>query len=166
MNQKKVLLGTIVSVKGLKGEVKVKSYTLNPLSLLDYNITDENGNVILITSVYLHKNILIAKIRGIDTKEQADTIIGLNLFTFRNDLLPLEDEESFYYVDLIGLLVKNESNNIVGKVKNVSNYGAHDIIEILLDNNETFMVPFLKNFVPEINIKEGYLVISDTSSTI
>ncbi|MFL1780331.1 Ribosome maturation factor RimM [Candidatus Hepatincolaceae symbiont of Richtersius coronifer] len=159
----KVLVGKVLSTKGLKGEIKVKSFTADIFNILDYDLFDENASY-QIKSAYPHKangssNIMVVKFENIDTLEAAQKLVGRDLYIAKRDLPHLE-EENYYYVDLEGLKVLNQTHEVIGFVSGIYNFGASDILEIIKLDKSSFMVNFNKKSIPEVNLKDRYLKIN------
>ena len=164
-NNDKVLIGKITSSHGVRGQVKIMSFAQNPVDIDNYNpIFDTNNNElkIKITSKAQGKNsdIFIVTISGISDKNHADDLKNTELFINKDQLSDDEDGE-FYYTDLIGLKVINNGDE-VGKVIDVVNYGAGDIIEIEFDESQKRkekieMFSLRDDIFPEINVKEGFV---------
>jgi len=164
MSEKKVCLGKIVGVHGIKGEVKVKSFTAVDKDIASYGtLTDKNDKQTLDIKVTGHsKDLLRIKIKGIDDRTTAETLIGTELYAKRGVLPELTDKEVYYETDLVGLKVLDEQKNEVAKVIGFYNFGAGDILEIKLKSGNAEMLPFNKGYVPEINLDEGYIIVAST----
>ncbi len=165
---KKVLIGKINSVFGIKGEVKIISYCQQPTDIEKYQLFDKNDN--LFTLKISNKNktaigttaggtILIAKIAGVDDRNKAESLRGVELFVERKNFKELKDDE-FYQVDLIGLDVIDDSEKVIGKVVNVMDFGAGTMLEIQfneenpekkLEKIENF--PFKNEIFPEVDMR-------------
>lgn len=158
----KVLLAKVVATKGLKGELKLKSFTEDPLSIVDYDVFNDKGIEFIISSAYLHKGVVVVKIEGFETIEQAEKLVGTSFYINREDMPDLEDE-TFYYVDLIGLDALNFSDEKIGKISAVHNYGAGDFLEIKKEDDSTILIMFTKENVPDIEIKKGYVRVADVN---
>lgn len=160
MTEDKVCLGAIVGVHGIRGEVKVKSFSSDEKNLTRYGLlSNDKGDKRFELKIVGHsKELLRCKIKGVDDRTTAETLIGTGLYIDRALLPELKDEE-FYHTDLIGLEVKNSSNEVLGQVNALYNFGAGDILEIKMNNGSLEMVPFTKSFVPVINIKDGYIIV-------
>ena len=161
-NSEKVCLGAIVGVHGIKGEVKVKSFTAVDRDIDKYGeLEDETGSRKFSVKVVGHsKDLLRVKVKGCDDRNTAETLIGTGLYVSRTLLPDLHDEE-FYHTDLIGLEVRDNSANVIGTVNALYNFGAGDIIEIQVKNGGLEMLPFTKQYVPTINIKDGYIIVNE-----
>ena len=155
-----VLLAIVTGVRGLKGELRVKSFTAEPSSLSAYGpLWDKEGRKKYQVGVLGEsKGQLIAQINGIRNRTEAEGLKGLELYIAR-DALPLLGEEEFYYTDLIGLQAVSISGEVLGKVSGVENYGAGDIIEITGGPYKGLGVPFNMEFCPKINLEDGVLLI-------
>ena len=160
MTEDKVCLGAIVGVHGIRGEVKVKSFSSDEKNLTRYGLlSNDKGDKRFELKIVGHsKELLRCKIKGVDDRTTAETLIGTGLYINRALLPELKDEE-FYHTDLIGLEVKNSSSEVLGQVNALYNFGAGDILEIKMNNGSLEMVPFTKSFVPVINIKDGYIIV-------
>ncbi|MBU1307712.1 MAG: ribosome maturation factor RimM [Alphaproteobacteria bacterium] len=157
-----ILLGQIGAAHGIKGAVRIAAHTQDPLAIADYGplTTDRPGLTITISKLRLHKNVVVAHIKGVDDRNAAETLNGVSLFVDRARLPDPEDEDDFYHTDLIGLEARIASGVVIGSVVAILNYGAGDLIEIRDTNSgDTFLYPFTKAVVPTIRLADGYLVI-------
>jgi len=164
MSEKKVCLGKIVGVHGIKGEVKIKSFTAQDKDIAAYGeLTDKTETKIFSLSITGHsKELLRAKIKGILDRTSAETLIGTELYAKRSVLPKPQAEEVYYETDLVGLKVLDEQKMEVAKVIGFYNFGAGDILEIKLKSGKAEMLPFNKSYVPEINLEEGYIIVTST----
>ncbi|MBQ8481508.1 MAG: 16S rRNA processing protein RimM [Alphaproteobacteria bacterium] len=166
--EKKVCIGKIVAAHGIKGEVKVQPLNSNPADwkkLGDVENEDASRTFsIKVTGKSSANANVRVKIKGIDTRNEAEALIGTEFYVCR-DKLPELGEEEYYLQDLIGLQVCLKTpDKIIGKVAGFYNFGAGDIIELKLDGQkETEMLPFTKQYVPEINIAQGYVTVSSVT---
>lgn len=165
MSVQKVCLGKIVGVHGIKGELKVKSYTALDRDIASYGeLEDKTGELKFSLKVTGHsKELLRIKIKGIDDRTTAETLIGKELYAKRGVLPELKAEEVYYEADLVGLKVLDEEKEEVAKVIGFYNFGAGDILEIKLKTGRAEMLPFNKAYVPEINLNEGYIIVASTA---
>ena len=158
---KYILVAQIGGAFGVRGEVKITAYTADAQSLKDYSpLLDAKGQPVLtIISARPDKNGLVAKVKELTTKEEADAARGRKLYVHR-DRLPEPDEDEFYLTDLIGLEGRDADNKVIGKVKAVQNFGADDMLEITpAEGGPTWYLPFTKAATPEIHIADGWLRI-------
>ena len=166
MTEKRVCLGKIVAAHGLRDEVKVHSYTDNPADIDKYGLVEdkEAAHKFKIKAVGPHKEVMRLKIEGVNDRNAAEALIGTELYVNR-DVLPQLPEEEYYLSDIIGLKVYlNSLDKEIGTVARFSNFGAGEIIEIKLPHRkETEMLPFTKQYVPTINLEEGYIIVSSAT---
>ncbi len=155
-----VVLGVITGAHGIRGEVKLKSFTEDPQAIAGYGPLDTpSGAVLEITALKPVKNGFIARIKGIGDRNQAEALKGTELRIDR-DRLPAPGAEEFYHADLIGLLAETAQGDSYGKVIAVHDFGAGDLLEIqLAGTSTTELVPFTRDTVPKIDIAAGTLVV-------
>lgn len=161
-SSKKLLMGRIGAAHGIKGEVRITSFTAEPLALKDYGplSTDRPGLVIEIENARATTNVLVARIKGVTDRNAAEKLNGVELFVDRDKLPSTDDDDDFYHADLIGLEARLMDGSVIGTVTAIPNYGASDLLEVRdARSGDTFLYPFTKTVVPEIRIADGYLVI-------
>jgi 16S rRNA processing protein RimM len=159
---KQLLVGRIGAAHGIKGEVRILSFTTEPLALKDYGplSTSRPGLVIEIEKARATTNVLVARLKGITDRTAAEKLNGVELFIDRDRLPATEDEDDFYHADLIGLEARLADGSVLGTVTAIPNYGASDLIEVRDGRSgDTYLYPFTKAIVPEVRLAEGYLVI-------
>ena len=157
----RVLLGDIGAAHGLKGEVRLRSFTEAPDAVADYGpLEDETGGkAIEIESVRPGPKGLIARIKGVTTREGAEALTGTKLYVPR-DRLPEAEEGAYYHSDLIGLEAYDAFDVQIGTVVAMYNFGAGDIIEVkLLSGGDNLLLPFTDATVPEIDTEERRLTL-------
>tara|TARA_B100001564_G_C20609557_1_gene656921 strand:+ start:154 stop:663 length:510 start_codon:yes stop_codon:yes gene_type:complete len=155
-----VCVGKITAPHGIRGQVKIHSYTQNPEDLMAYGwVFDDKKQSYDITIHRVKGSVLIASVDGIDTRNDAEKLRHTVLYIDRDQLPDIEKEDDFYIDDLVGLEVRcHESEEVVGVVKTVVNYGASDIVcFIRSDNSKEEMQPFTRHIFPHINIDQGYI---------
>lgn len=155
-------MGRIGAAHGIKGEVRIQSFTEDPLAIMDYGplATNKPGLVIEITDARTTTNVLVARIKGFADRNAVEKLNGVELFIDR-DLLPeIEDEDDYYHADLIGLDARLEDGSSIGEVIAVPNFGAGDMLEIRdKASGDTRFIPFTKAAVPEVHIAAGHVVV-------
>ena len=162
---KRICIGAIVGVHGIKGEVKVKSFTEPDTNVDKYGVVEnKSGNrTFELKVVGPSKELLRVKIKGINDRTTAETLIGNGFYINREVLPELEDEDEFYEADLVGLEVRQD-NQVIGMVAGLYNFGAGEIIEIKLKaTGKLEMLPFTKAYVPDIKVSEGYITVTSAS---
>ncbi|MGB3335797.1 MAG: ribosome maturation factor RimM [Devosia sp.] len=157
-----IFLGQIGAAHGIKGQVRIATHTQDPEAIGGYGPldTDRPGLTITLTKVRLQKNVVIAHIKGVSDRTAAEQLNGVSLFVNRDRLPAPDDEDDFYHADLIGLDARLDSGVTIGKVSAIPNFGAGDLIEVRdPQSGDTYLYPFTKAVVPDINLAEGYLTI-------
>ena len=161
MSSRRLCVGVITAPHGVRGQVRVKSFTAEPEDIAAYApLTDADGATeYRLQFVGKAKGVLLAKVGGIGDRDAADALRGVELFVER-DLLPqIEDSDEFYYADLIGLAAKLPDGFSYGTVKALHDYGAGDMIEFALKGSGDIVLPFTKDVVPEVNLEAGFVTV-------
>jgi len=156
----KICVGAIAGAFGVRGEVRLKSFTAIPEDIASYApLESEDGTRRFSVKVTRQvKNGLAARLSGITTKEEADALRGTQLFVPRDRLPSLPDDE-FYHTDLIGLEVTDTGGAPLGKVLSVINNGADDLLELSAPGQkQTVLLPFTKAVVPTVDLAQGRIV--------
>lgn len=159
---KTLLMGRIGAPHGIRGEVRIQSYTADPLALAGYGplATDRPGLTLTILSARPARDVIIARLEGVNDRSAAERLNGVELYVARDRLPPADDPDDFYHADLIGLRARLTDGTELGSVVALPNFGADDLIEIRDPRSgDSFLYPFTRQVVPEIRIAEGYLVI-------
>lgn len=152
--------GKIVGTHGIKGEVRIEPWCDSPEFLCAFKklYLDENGQTFIEVKSRPHKNITLAKIKGVDTIEAAEKFRGKVVYINREDIIL--DEGVNFVQDLIGLEVKDAENGTVyGKITDVLRTGANDVYEITDSNNKKYLAPVIDEVVEEINVDGGFVLI-------
>ena len=155
-------LGRAIGARGLKGEVRIKTFTEDPLSIGKYGPLQDEAGVrnFEISNVQPAKDGVVARLKGISSREEADALKGTEFFVERSRLHGIEDDSTFYFEDLIGLVAINEDGSALGQVVSVQNFGAGDLLEIRPSSGgATVLVPFTKEIVPDIDQESGWLLM-------
>lgn len=155
-----MLLGEIGAAQGLKGEVRIRSYTEEPAGITAYGpLQDETGRKIEIESLRATPKALIARIKGVTTREAAEALAHTKLYVPRA-MLPERGEEEWYHADLVGLAAVGRDGAPLGKVVAIQNFGAGDLLEVKpIGGGATVLVPFTRDTVPEIDVEGGRLTL-------
>ncbi len=156
-----VLVARVAGAFGVKGELRIRTYTDNPLSLLHYRrlMTLDGALALTLISARSFKDGLIGRAKEVGAKEEADALKGLDLYAPRSVLPPTEEEE-FYLADLIGLRAEAPDGTPLGVVKGVVDFGAGDVLEIQPPGRrKAWMVVFTREAAPEVDIDGGRIVI-------
>jgi 16S rRNA processing protein RimM len=144
---------------GHQGRGEAAKLHRRPLDIASYGPLDtSNGQRLTIRSIKPHKNMLLARIEGVEDRNAAEALRGVELMIDR-DRLPAADEDEIYHADLIGLSAHDTGGNLVGTVVDVLDFGAGELLELKPAQGKTFLVPFSVETVPEIDLDAGRLVI-------
>lgn len=150
-----VLLGVIGAAHGVKGEVRIKAFTADPLAIADYGpLIDEAGRMHEIIDVRPAKEVVVARLKGVASREAAEALNGVKLHVAREKLPPPEDEDEFLQADLIGCNVIGPDGGLLGTVTSVDNYGAGDLLDVQTPDGRSVLMPFTKAFAPRIVVAE------------
>lgn len=157
-----VLLGRFGAPHGVRGEIRLQSYTADPLAIASYGpLTDKSGTKSFkLASVRPQgKDMLVARVEGVSDRTGAEALTGVELYLPR-EKLPPPDEDEFYLADLVGLRAQTREGVEIGRVVAVRNFGAGDILEVTPpDGGETLMFPFTRAVAPVVSIAEGRVII-------
>ena len=162
----RICVAQIGGAHGLRGEVRLKSFTADPMAVSDYGpLTTEDGAATFeIEAVRPAKGHLVARFRGIGDRDTAERLANVRLFVPRERLPPLAADE-FYHTDLIGLSAVTADGTEIGTVVAVHDFGAGDILELLPPGGgTTIMLPFTAAFVPSVDIANGRIVVAPPES--
>ena len=157
----RVLLGRVRAAHGIRGHVLIHTFTEAPEDIASYGpLQDESGErQFEITVVRVTPKGVVARISGVDDRTSAEALRGTQLYVERDRLPPTEEDE-YYHSDLIGLSAFKPNGERMGEVIAVHNFGAGDILEIRLEGKRTTeMVPFMRDFVPEVDVSAGRLTV-------
>ncbi len=160
-----VLLAQVGAAHGIKGEVRVKAFG-DPEALGDYgSLRAKDGRKFKIVRMRPAKAVLVVKFKGVNSRDEAEALNGLELFVDRSALPDDIDEDEFYITDLIGCDVLDESGEHIGALMNVADFGAGDLLEIspLLPSGglggELWYLPFTRANVPVVDLEKHAISI-------
>ncbi|MDU6114029.1 MAG: ribosome maturation factor RimM [Paeniclostridium sordellii] len=154
-------IGQIVKTQGLKGEVRVYSTTDDIYRFDDLNtfyIGKDFNTEYKAERVRYKGNLVIMKIKGIDSVEIAEKLKGKNIYVSREESRELEEDE-FFIADMIGMEVYTVDNVYVGTLEDVLQYSANDVYVIKGEGDKEYLIPAVMKFVPEIDMEERKMVI-------
>jgi 16S rRNA processing protein RimM len=158
----RILVGKIGAAHGVKGQVRITPFTQYAEDIAAYGPlgTDKPGLAVTITDLRVQKNVVIARLEGIEDRNAAEKLNGISLYVEREALPETEEEDEFYHADLIGLDARREDGTVIGKVSALPNFGAGDLIEVRDPlSGDTYLYPFTRAVVPDINLDDGYVTI-------
>ncbi len=157
-----LLIGVIAGPFGVKGQVKLKSFTDRPDYLRRHLREIFVGKKLVpytLTKLHEHKpGLLILTLRDVETREAVDDLRGSEVFIRHSDAAPL-DEDEYYLHDLIGLQVLTEANQEVGTVREIIETGVHEVLIVTRPGQADALIPLVREFVVEFDLTARRLVI-------
>ena len=155
-----ICVARIGAAHGVRGAVKLWTFTEDPFAVKEYGplTTKDGARQFEVTHVREAKDHLVATLKGIATREDAERLNGLELYIAR-EKLPETDDDEYYHADLIGLAAVNAANEPLGRVTAIHNFGAGDIIEIAPPKGDTMLLPFTNAVVPTVDLAGRRVVI-------
>ena len=155
-----ICVARIGAAHGVRGAVKLWTFTEDPLAVKAYGplLTKDGARQFEVTHAREAKGHLVATLKGIATREDAERLNGIELYIAR-DKLPATSEDEYYQADLIGLAAVDAANEPLGRVIAIHNFGAGDIIEIAPPHGATMLLPFTNAVVPSVDLEGGRVVI-------
>jgi 16S rRNA processing protein RimM len=155
-----ICVARIGAAHGVRGAVKLWTFTEDPLAVKAYGplLTKDGARQFEVTHAREAKGHLVATLKGIATREDAERLNGIELYIAR-DKLPATSEDEYYQADLIGLAAVDAANEPLGRVIAIHNFGAGDIIEIAPTLGATMLLPFTNAVVPSVDLEGGRVVI-------
>ncbi len=159
-----IQMAVIGAAHGIKGELRVKTFTADPLALGDYGpLYSRDGRAFEVIDIRPANTVVIVRFKNVKDRNAAEALAGTELFIDRSALPDEGEEDEFYHADLIGLAVKDETGATIGKVSAVQNFGGGDILEIVHAGKKGVLIPFTQAAVPDIDVKAGFVRV-DTAA--
>lgn len=157
----RVCVARIGAAQGVRGEVRLWSFTADPLAVAGYGpLESTGGERFEIASLRAAKDCLIARFAGVDDRSTAERLVNVELFVPRALLPDLADADEFYHADLVGLTAVDAGGKALGTVIAVQNFGAGDLIEVTpTGGGETVLLPFTKAVVPVVDLAAGHIMV-------
>jgi 16S rRNA processing protein RimM len=155
-----ILVGAVTGAHGVRGEVKIRSFTADPRAVARYGeVCDCTGaRKFAIRLRGMVRGMVVARLAGIEDRNAAEALKGLELYVPRVRF-PRARREEWYVTDLVGLTAQDGAGRTLGRVVDVANYGAGDVIEIRRDDGETLLLPFTRRAVPVVDLEARRIVI-------
>jgi 16S rRNA processing protein RimM len=156
MPAKRILMGEIGRPHGVRGLVKLRSFTADPAAIASYGpLTDEAGTRRFALTLLAEG---LARIEGVADRDAAQKLTGMKLYIERDRLPPPEEEDEFYLADLIGLAARDRSGNAFGTVRAVEEHGAGAFLALETPRGEV-LLPFTKACVPVVDLAGGFVTV-------
>jgi 16S rRNA processing protein RimM len=164
---RRVCLGVIVGVHGVRGVVRIKPFTETATDVGAYGpLNDEAGARRFTLTVHgLHKGTVLAGIAGIEDRDAAAALKGTRLYVDRAALPEVAADDTFYHADLIGLPVEDTEGQALGRVVAVQDFGAGDLLEVSTPDGGERLLPFTREAVPVVDLAAGKLVADPPPET-
>jgi 16S rRNA processing protein RimM len=155
-----ICVARIGAAHGVRGAVKLWTFTEDPLAVTRYGplSTKDGARQFEVAQAREAKDHLVATLKGVTTRNEAERLNGIELYIAREKLPATEDDE-YYHADLIGLAAVTATDDPLGEVIAIHNFGAGDIIEIAPPTGATIMLPFSHAVVPTVDLAAGRVVI-------
>src|SRR3979409_1143778 len=155
-----ICVARIGAPHGVRGAVKLWTFTEDPLAVKSYGplATKDGARRFEVTHAREAKGHLVATLKGVATREDAERLNGIELYIAR-EKLPVTSDDEYYHADLIGLAAVNAANEPLGRGPAIHNFGAGDIIEIAPPHGPTLLLPFTNAVVPTVDLAGGRVVI-------
>jgi 16S rRNA processing protein RimM len=158
----RICVAQIGAAHGVRGEVRLRSFTEEPAAIAHYGALESEDGTQRFTIEALRpaKDHFVARLAGIGDRDAAERLTNLLLYVPRDRLPPVEDGDTYYQSDLVGLAAVTPDGAPLGTVKAIHNFGAGDIVEIAPGSGgAAMMVPFTADAVPGIDIANGRIVV-------
>jgi 16S rRNA processing protein RimM len=157
--QERVCLAIVTAPHGVKGLVRVKSFTADPDGIARYRpLENERGERVDLAVVGAAKGVLLARIEGVSDRDEAERVKGMRIYLPRA-ALPAPEADEYYHADLLGLAAELKDGTALGRVRAIHDFGAGDTIEIERAEGGPLVIPFTSAAVPVIDIAAGRIVI-------
>jgi 16S rRNA processing protein RimM len=157
----RICVGRIGAAHGTRGEVKLWSFTADPMAIADYGALESEDGMrsFEIEALRPAKDFLVARFAGVADRTAAEQLRNLDLYVARGRL-PAPEADEFYHADLVGLAVVDRQGTTLGTVAAVHNFGAGDLIEVRpARGGMTVMLPFTEAIVPLVDVAAGRIVV-------
>ncbi len=155
-----VLVARFGAPHGVKGAIRLKSFTADPLAVEDYSpLCDASGmRLFTLTSARPAGEVLVVTVKEFSSRDDAEKVVNLDLYIPRDRLPEPDDEDEFLHADLIHLRVESRTGELIGRVEAIFNFGAGDILDVSRPGKKNVMIPFVKAIIPTIDLAGGKMI--------
>lgn len=161
----RILLGRFARPHGVRGLVRVQSFTADPADIAAYGpVSDEAGARTFALRVVQQGEMPVVAVEGVADREAAARLTGTALYVAR-ERLPAPETEEFYHADLIGLAVEDASGRRLGTIAAVNDHGAGAFLEIDT-GTQPLLLPFTREAVPVVDLAQGRVVIAPPEEVV
>ena len=150
----RIRVARIGAAHGVRGEVKLWSFTQEPMAIADYGPleTEDGAQRFEIETLRPAKDFMVARLKGVADRDAATKLCNLELFVARDKLPPIEEDDTYYHADLVGMTAITPLGAPLGNVTAIHNFGAGDLVEIATTaGGEPLLLPFTESVVTEID---------------
>jgi 16S rRNA processing protein RimM len=164
----RICLGQIGAAHGVRGEVRLRSFTSDPGAIAGYGpLQTEDGRVLAIESLRPAGDHFVARLAGVHDRAAARAFANAKLYVPRERLPAPEAADEFYHADLIGLAVVDPAGKRIGTIIAIHNFGAGDLIEVnRAAGAPTEMLPFNETTVPLVDVAAGRIIVAIAEASI
>jgi 16S rRNA processing protein RimM len=166
----RVCLGVVGAPHGVRGAVRIKSFTAEPAAIAGYGALEDESGARQFTLKFVGPakgyGMIVAKVSGVSDRDRAEALRGLRLYAPRAMLPAIGDEDEFYHADLVGLAALLEDGTRLGAVIAVHDFGAGDMLEIARDAGQPVLVPFTRAVVPVVDLAGRRVVLDPPAGLI
>lgn len=160
-----VQMAVIGAPHGIRGELRVKTFTGEPEALGDYGpLFDEKGRSFTVQAIRPAGTVAVVRFAEVKDRSMAEALNGTALFVERSALPAPQDEEEFYHADLAGLSVRDGAGSVLGKVAGVQNFGGGDILQVRLASGGEALIPFTRAAVPRVVLSAGFIEVDPVAA--
>lgn len=163
----RICVAQIGAPHGVRGEVRLRSFTEDPLAFVEYGPleSEDRKQRFKIEALRPAKDHFVARLSGVADRNAAEKLTNVKLYVPRDVLPDIEEDETFYHADLIGLDAFTQDGAKFGTVATIHNFGAGDIVEIRRESGDLVMLPFTETVVPEVDIAKKRIVVAPPIET-
>ena len=156
-----ILVGVVGAAQGLRGEVRVKPFTEDPMALGDYGaLFASDGRRFEILDHRLAKTVLVVRFRGINDRNAAEALKGVELYIDRSSLPDDElEEDEYFHADLEGLEAWDADGRFWGRISGVLDFGGGDLLELRDEGMKPVVIPFTLTAVPKVDLAAGRILV-------
>ena len=163
-DQRKVVIGRVSSPHGVRGWVKILSFTDPIENIFSYkSIFLEKGNEYLpfeIEDYSTNGKIVRIKLKGVDDRDQSEAVSNCEILIDREEL-PEISSDSYYWTDLLGFEVRTEVNECIGLLDSFFETGSNDVMVIVGENNSRKLIPFINiDVVKNVDIESKVIIVN------
>lgn len=156
-----VLVARFGAAHGVRGEIRIKAYTADPLAIFDYSpLYARDGRKFTILAVRPAGEVIVARVKELTSRNHAEAVTNLDLFASRALFPPPEDEDEFFHEDLIGLKVETVDGEPIGEVVALHDFGAGAMLDVARPRSKSVLIPFTKAVVPVVDVRTGRIVVA------